>query len=76
MKTLLETLNYQPHSLNESELEQPETAIANFFEWHELHQARTNFQEFYIAWENYNSETLESEEKKEMLFFIKNLIFK
>ena len=73
MKTLLETLNYQPHSLSEAELEKPETAIADFFGWHELHEVRTNFQEFYLAWEHYNRKTLNGREKKEMTFFIKNL---
>jgi hypothetical protein len=49
-------------------------AIANFFEWHELHHVRTNFQEFYLAWEHYNRKTLNGGEKKDMMFFLKNLI--
>lgn len=74
MKTLLETLNYQPHGLTDKEFEHPEEAIAHFFEWHELYKARTNFQDFYIAWENYHSKNLTRGEKKEMVFFLKNLM--
>ncbi len=74
MKTLLETLNYQPHSLTESGIEHPESAIADFFTDHELHEARAKLQEFYHAWQYYHADAADGDQMKDMVFFFNNLI--
>jgi len=74
MKTLLETLNYQPHQLTPEEIENPEKAIAHFFNCHELHTVRAHLQAFYQAWQYEHADNPQSETLKEMLFFFNSLI--
>ena len=74
MKTLLETLNYQPHSLSQKEIECPEKAITQFFGFHELHQTRANLQELYQGWQYHHADDPQSEQLRDMVFFIDSLL--
>ena len=59
MKTLLETLNYQPVQFFDDELESPESSIPSFFKDHPLHLTRGIIAELYECWINQNEENLE-----------------
>ena len=74
MKTLLETLNYQPHTLNDGDVEHPEAAIAHFFLFHELHKTRKSLQDFYLAWQHLHADNPQTEEMRDMGFFFTSLI--
>ncbi len=74
MKTLLENLNYQPHTLINEEIETPESVLAHFFFCHELHTTRAQIQEFYHAWQNIHAEAPDGQEIKNMVFFFEGLI--
>ncbi len=74
MKTLLEALNYQPHTLINEEIETPESTLAHFFFCHELHDTRSRLQEFYHAWQNIHAEAPDGQEIKNMVFFFESLI--
>ncbi|MCY1525827.1 hypothetical protein D9M68_608220 [compost metagenome] len=74
MKTLLETLNNQPHQLTAEEVACPEKAMAHFFNFHELHITRARLLAFYQAWLNDHAANPQSETLTEMLFFFNSLI--
>ena len=75
MKTLLETLNYQPFQLFDDELEAPEHSIASFFKHNPLHVTRATVAEFYQCWINQNENNLGGTNLSlnEMMAFVNNL---
>lgn len=74
MKTVLQQLNYQPHSLTADEIEHPKPAIAEYFENHSLQVTRENLWKFYQSWIYQNADTVNAETQKEMIFFYTRLI--
>ncbi len=74
MQNLLQTLNYQPSHLTESELSNPAETIKSFFENNELHEVRAVIWEMYKGWVNGSVAYIEPKENAEMLFFYSQLI--
>jgi len=75
MKTLLETLNYQPVNLPSDELTSPEPSINSFFKDHPLHVTRAIVVQFYECWINQNEDNLEGTDLSllEMMKFVNDL---
>ncbi len=75
MKTLIETLDYQPLNLPFDELTLPEPSISSFFKDHPLHVTRALVAQFYECWINQNEDNLEGTDISliEMMKFVGDL---
>lgn len=50
MKKCIKVLNYQPHSLSDTDIEHPEIQLEMFFLTYPLHTIRQNLWRFFRAW--------------------------
>jgi hypothetical protein len=73
MKTLLETLNYQPCRLSPQEIQNPEQAIMEFFANHSLHESREQILELYNSWLEVQCEDLYAPEILKKMMFLDGL---
>ncbi|SMC95074.1 hypothetical protein [Pedobacter nyackensis] len=74
MEDVMKRLNYQPSSLTNYELENPENVIECFFENYSIHEIRENLWELYKSWTYHDSEYTDTGEIRAMILFYTQII--
>ena len=74
MEDVMNRLNYQPSSLTNYELENPENVIECFFGNYSIHEIRENLWELYKSWTYHTAEYTDTGEIRSMLIFYTQII--
>jgi len=74
MEEIFKKLNYQPSSLSDIELNNPEEVIETFFENYPIHQTRVVLWDLYKGWTYHASEYADLEQISTMMSFYTQMV--
>jgi len=74
MEEILKRLNFQPASLTETDLANPEQVLATFFENYPIHVTRENLWQMYKGWNHHAAEYADTEQFRSMMSFYIEII--